>query len=586
MQNSFARTISATAAALLLAGCTTGAEPTAPEEPGDGTATATVTAVDPASSMTEDGARRYAAAVEPDARPRYDVEASVEPATGEIEGTVRATLPRPASGVVRMRYFAGLPALEAQAGVGEVTVDGDPVEAALDGSILTLPLEETGDGEVVSVVVPFGYTLPEREPAGPLDGLLGDGLDPGEIGLLARHPDVMSLGHWMPLWIPEGRSAEPVPDGYGDIGNFAAGDFRVALDVPQGWTVVDGGVQVEDDVEDGRLRIVSEGAGMRDFVVSVLRDHETRTRELDGPLDGVRISATAPRDQVEQIDGVLDETEVALRTLSEAYGTYPWREFDVVAAPLSGSVGGMEWPGATWIESGLFAGGVPGLGDLGGLEGLEGLDDLGGLGGLLGGETGLVLRTVRAWTIAHEVAHSWWTVLVGNDSVEDPVVDEPLAQYASCLVLRASMDDGDAACRAHITTGYEQMRMLGESDTRADQPTDEFASSTQYGGVVYGKAAAFYLELEERFGAEALTTALRELVDRHAFETVTATEVEAVLTEELGDEAGRLWTRWMERRQGDADLTAGASDGTSGGTGGPDLSEMLAELLATLGESS
>ena len=257
----------------------------------------------------------------------------------------------------------------------------------------------------------------------------------------------------------------------------------------------------------------------------------------------------------------------------------------------------MEWPGATWIEAGLFGGGVPGLGDLGIDE--DALRDLGLEGGL--GDFGLVLETVRAWTIAHEAAHSWWTVLVGNDSVEDPVVDEPLAQYSACLVLRESMPegpkgtDGDAACRAQIGSGYEQMRMVGVPDARADQATYDFESSTQYGGVVYGKAAQLYLALEDEYAAEAVTSALADIVTGHAFQTIGGEDVEAALEEQLGPEASRLWTRWMERTKGDADLGGAVSPGGLGALGelgdlgdlgNRDLQRLLDLLLPLLEEGS
>ena len=101
---------------------------------------------------------------------------------------------------------------------------------------------------------------------------------------------------------------------------------------------------------------------------------------------------------------MLDETATSLEVLSDAFVDYPWREFDVVSAPLGSGVAGMEWPGATWIEPSLFVGGIPGLSGLedllGGVEGLEGLDDLlgglgGDLGGMVGGETGRMIETLR-----------------------------------------------------------------------------------------------------------------------------------------------------------------------------------------------
>ncbi|HET6561574.1 MAG TPA: M1 family aminopeptidase [Marmoricola sp.] len=550
-----------------LTSCTEPDEPRAapatptPTTTAPGPAAATVTEpepLDPTVSMTDAGAALYARSeAQEKPRPRYDVVARVEPTDGRVQGELTAVLPVGDEEAATFRLFAGLPELDAKPQVDGVEVDGEPAEVSRDASILEVALPE-GHDEVLTVRMSFGYSLPEVEPAG---GVLGGEMTPAEIGLLARHPDAMTLGHWMPLWIPEGRSADPVPDGFGDIGAFAAADVSVRLDVPDGWTVVDSGVRTgEKSTGDGRTVVSSEGAGMRDFAVALLRAPETRFRELDGALEGVTLSATGPSDSRQELDGVLDEAEAALRVLSDAYGGYPWREFDVVATPLGGSVAGMEWPGATFIEANLFAGGIPGLGDLGSSLDELGLDEesLADLVEELGGDgdedLGLLLASTRAWTIAHEVAHSWWTVMVGNDSVEDPVVDEPLAQYTSCLVVRDSLPRGDEVCRSQLGSGYEQMRMLGGSDGPADRASDDFASSLQYGGLVYGKAAEFYLELEERYGVGRLTKALRALVQEGAFRMLTGDDVRVVLTEELGPEVDDLWTRWMDEAHGDADL--------------------------------
>jgi hypothetical protein len=509
--------------------------------------------------MTEAGAALYAdSQPQEEPRPRYDVAATVEPGDGSVRGELTAVLPVGTDDGATFRLFAGLPDLEAGLEVGEVEVDGEPVEAGLDASILEVPLPE-GHDAIATVRVPFAYSLPEAESPGLGAGIGGD-MTPAEIGLLARHPDVVSLGHWTPVWIPEGRSDDPVPEGYGDIGAFAAADVSVRLDVPEEWTVVDSGIRTGEDTGDGRSVVTSEGAGMRDFAVVLVRDHRTQVRELDGALEGVTLSATGPPDARKELEGVLDEAEAALRVLSEAYGGYPWREYDVVATPLGGSVAGMEWPGATFIQSDLFAGGIPGLGDLGSSLDELGLDDesladlLEGIGGPGDEDLGLLLASTRAWTIAHEVAHTWWTVVVGNDSVEDPVVDEPLAQYTSCLVVRDLLPRGADVCRTQLASGYEQMRMLGEPDGAADRASDEFDSSLQYGGLVYGKAAMFYLELEDRVGVERLTEALRALVERGAFRMLTGDDVRQVLAEELGPEVDALWARWMTEAHGDADL--------------------------------
>ncbi len=563
--------------------------------------------VDPLTSMTEAGVSLAGSSLEQ--APRYDVRAVVAPRTGRVRGTVRAELPvGPDARDARLRYFAGVPDFGIDARLGQVTVDGTDVETRRDDSIVRVPLPDAHEGRV-EVVVPFSYTLPPAAEGGGLLDQLGGMGGPADVGLLARHPEALNLGHWFPLWVPPGGSAEPDPGGFGDIGNFPAAVIRAELTVPDGWTVADGGVRVADDVADGKRTVVTEGYGMNDLVVSVLRGYASRSTTLTGDLDGVRVTAYAPRSERAVLDQVLEETVVAVETLSETLAPYPWRELDVISAPLGAGVGGMEWPGATWIEPDLFAGGLPGLGgladSLGGLDGLGGLlggegGEAGGLGSLLGGgETGLVLDTLRAWTIAHEVGHEWWHVVVGNDSVLDPVVDEPLAQHSACLVMRRTHPaDADALCSGHVDSAYEQMRLLGDEDAAAARPTDAFASSGQYAGVVYGKAAAFYRTLEDEFGREQVTAALADVVREHAFEMLDADRLRDSLARSLagGERFDRLWTRWMERRHGDTDLGVDPDAGLGGllgqgtldellGGGGQDageLTDLLGELLGGL----
>lgn len=524
--------------------------------------------IDPLTSMTEAGVRLAGVALQ-DA-PRYDVRAKVDPTTGRVWGTVQAGLTvGPGARDVELRYFAGVPDLGIDAKLGRVRVDRTDAAARREDSVVRVPLPDGHDGRV-EVTVPFSYQLPAAGEDGGLLAQLGGIGGPADVGLLTRHPDALNLGHWFPLWIPPGGSAEPDPEGFGDIGNFPAAVIRGRLTVPESWTVVDGGVRVSDEVADGRRTVVTEGYGMNDLVVSVLRDYVSESRTLDGGLDGVRVTAYAPRSDRAALGEVLDETTVAVETLSEALTPYPWRELDVISAPLGAGVGGMEWPGATWIEPDLFAGGLPGIGAL--------ADAFGDLGGLLDGEAGLLIETLRAWTLAHEVGHEWWHVVVGNDSVLDPVVDEPLAQHSACLVMRRSHpDDADALCAGHVDSAYSQMRLLGDDDAPAARPTDAFATSGQYAGVVYGKAAAFYRVLEHEFGRARVADALSEVVRGHAFEMLDADRLRRNLARSLegGPRFERLWTRWMERRHGDADLGVDPTSGPGGLLGAGTPEELL-----------
>jgi hypothetical protein len=501
--------------------------------------------VEPSVSLTKAGERLVGSSGFVDGAPRYAVRADIVPSEGSVDGRLSASIPAGEADQLELRYLAALDAVDADARIGEVTVDGAAVEAALDGSVLTVPLSPDHGGRV-QLEIPFSYTLRLSEPAGLLDALGGtSGI--GEVGLLARYDDVVSLGHWFPLWIPEGNSTVPEPTGSGDIGNFPAATIQATLTVPKGWSVVDGGVHTSAERTRSRTTIRTEGYGIRDLVVSVLHGYVHRQTEVAG-LPGVTVRAWAPASARAELAGALEEAALSLRVLSDRFVPYPWRELEVVSTPLGAGVAGMEWPGAVWVETSVLAGGVAGL------DSLDGLQDL------LGDDLGRMLATTRLWTLAHEIGHEWWHVLVGNDSLLDPAVDEPLAQHSACLVVRASSrTDPGSICEAHVTSSYATMRLMGTRDAPAAQRSDEFASALQYTGVIYGKAAAFYTALEERFGRPAVTTALQAVTQQHAFGMVTTEDLRATLDEELGGHGAfdRLWRRWMTSSHGDQDLGVG-----------------------------
>jgi hypothetical protein len=493
---------------------------------------------------------------------RYALTADVRPKRGHVEGTLLADVPVGGEEQLRFRVFAGMLGDEAALTVDDVTVDGRPVDAELDASLLTVPVGGA-DGERVEVAMRFSYRVPELESGGSLDAL-GEGLDPAETGLLARHPGGITLGHWFPVLLPPGVDAQPAPDGFGDIGNFPAAMFRARISVPSGWDVVSGGVNVDRKERDGRVTVVEEGGGLRDFAV-----YAGRNRIIENTQSGAAaVRVTAPRTAGDQVDGVADETAASLSTLADAFGAYPWSELDVVSVPFAGGVGGMEWPGMIWIESTLFEGGVPGLGDLGDLgeifEDLEGLGDLGDLG--IPGLEGIAgIESMREFVVAHEVAHQWWHALVGNDAISAPVVDEPLAQYSACLYFeREHPDEAADACALQTESQYQAMRAFGEEDAPADQPSDAFTSSLQYGGVVYGKAPGFYRALGELIGEDAVVAGLRGFVAANVFGVAGADDLRAALTATAPDrsaEIDALWRRWIEEAHGDEDIGTGSLPG-------------------------
>jgi hypothetical protein len=117
------RTVPALTALLLVSSLVTGCSWL-----GDGAEQASgTTRWDPSVSLTAAGEDLARSAGLGDDAPTYDVDADVDPGTGEVSGTVRGTFPVADGGELLLRYFAGVPDFGADARLGDVTVDGAPV---------------------------------------------------------------------------------------------------------------------------------------------------------------------------------------------------------------------------------------------------------------------------------------------------------------------------------------------------------------------------------------------------------------------------------------------------------------------------
>jgi hypothetical protein len=237
--------------------------------------------------------------------------------------------------------------------------------------------------------------------------------------------------------------------------------------------------------------------GLRDLSLVVARGMDSAEVEVGD----VTVRSTAPAGTDVQL--AAEDVAASLAALEDLYGPYPWSELEEVDVPLGPEVGGMEWPGAIWIDG--FR-----------TDTDDGVDTV----------------------VAHELAHEYWHALVGNDSLAASIVDEPLAQYSACLVAQAR-GSGEGSCR------FGGRFLPGSPTPCIDRPTNAFGPG-EYGALVYGEAPAFYTELAELIGLGATVAALRAIVDRHAFGTLTSEELRDELASAVPEKADEVRALWDE----------------------------------------
>jgi len=494
--------------------------------------------------------------------PSYQLAIDVDPATGQVAGAMRARVPSD-NDQLHFRAFAGMDAFESGLSINNVRVDGSRADATLDRALLTVPTS-SADGPLATVELDFAFTIDQMAANQNLFGAIsGETLQPDQVGLLGRTDTGMQLGHWFPVWLPDGVRTDPDPSGFGDIGAFPTANICATITVPAEYRVVTGGSLVS--ATDSST--TEAGTGLRDFAMLISNDLEI----VEGQVDGVAVRVWGPSGDPESLATVLDYAVRSQRALVAAFGPYPWTEVDLVSAPLGGGVGGMEWPGMIWIEQSMFGGGLPGMGQFGDVLGDSDMD----LSTILGSWGGPALTTTLEWTIAHELGHEWWHALVGNDSIASPAVDEPLAQFAACIaMIDIHPDNWREICEAQTTGQYAQARALGIHDTAAEQPSDAFESAIQYGAIVYGKAPGFYFEAADLLGWDELVAALGSFIAENSFALVSTDELRQHLIEAAGADGpaiGALWDRWLRESKGDEDIEPVDLFGAFGDIDGLDL---------------
>lgn len=509
---------------------------------------------------------------------------------------------------------------------------GPPTSFVLNGPVLRIKLPQP-QSEPFTLRFDWHGVVPKAPPGGggimdmmggDLSSLLGGlGGEQGapkpknvDYGLYTYGNGVLSLGSF---WYPslavrkDGKWDDEAPEGLGDVGYSELSDFQVALKVPDTVKVAATGESAEvGGNRAGTRSLVARG--VRDFSVLMSEDFVVSQKPFDIGGKQVMVFAYTTKANAAKSAKAIDIAGNALRIFSKRFGPYPYDNFKVVEGTIRGGAGGMEFSGLTSIASMLYGdmgkqlaglGGALGMGDVDKMlrdldladEGTgaqpapkangpqaEGMDNPAAelATGMLGQQMAL-LNSLFETTIAHEVAHQWWAMVVGSDSQRAPFVDESLANYSAMLYFedRYGPEAAQRMMELHLKTTYSMGRMLGGGDAPVNLKTAAYKNNMQYGAVVYGKGALYYDALRGLVGDEVFFAALREYYSQYSGRLAPSRALLDIVKAKAparAQQVNALFTRWIEGTHGDEDISggqvAGIQDllgGLLGGMGGGDM---------------
>jgi len=430
------------------------------------------------------------------AAPSYNIELTVDPASARVTGHEQITYTNGEGTPLDSLYLRLFPSTEAYGGAMTVThllKDGQPITPSieLEGSALRVPLEPPlRPDQMATLSMDFTVDVPTS-------GAHGHGLFSYIQGVMAL-PTVYPL---IPVYDDHGWNAEIAPvhgdDVFSDVIIY---HVAVTLQDPSDFTLVATGACGTPD--NGTW--TCEAAPMRDFTVILGEKYERSGRDVRG----VVVNSYSYKQHTAGGARALDVAVDALEAFTDFFGPYPYTELDVVETP--NYLGGMEYSGLAVVEDGLYPG----------------------------------VSTVE-WLTAHEVAHQWWMVVVGNDQVNDPWLDEALTQYSTMLYYEAVY--GKARANAILNTVFVQTHRALKSagrDMPADLPADAYPSHL-YFDTVYDKGALYFHELRERLGDEVFFDTLQPYYERHRFQIATPQSFLDTVEDVTGDRHLDLYEAWI-----------------------------------------
>lgn len=103
---------------------------------------------------------------------------------------------------------------------------------------------------------------------------------------------------------------------------------------------------------------------------------------------------------------------------------------------------------------------------------------------------------------AHEIAHQWWYLVVGNDQVHEPWLDESLAKYSEVLFYERYYPE-------HVDWWWEQHIYRRDFHGPLNRTLYDFEDTSTYIGQVYSQGARFIGDLRAEMGERAFFAFLK-----------------------------------------------------------------------------
>jgi hypothetical protein len=434
-------------------------------------------------------------------RPFYQIEARYEPDKDEVSGHLSVTLPEVRTEARKEVYFhlypnvfqhwkfgkESKPQRPGFIHVSRVQVDGKQVRESIQDTVMKVELPEPlQNGRSARIEMDYRLHLPRG-------GMR-----------LNTFKQTAFLAQWYPMLAVrdgDGWHTEPYTT-TGDPFYTVMSDFEVTFDLPEGYRVISTG---DDKGTEGKRKVTIRQEMVRDFAAVLTKDY----RAVRGTAGNVRVNLWY-LPGMERVAKPLHEAAVSgMNFYGERFGSYPYKEVDVVLGETGFGIAGMEYPGLVT--------------SIAGYKGREG-------------------EIPAVNVVVHELAHQWWYGVVGNNQVKEPWLDEGLTTFSEFLFMQKKMKANE---REWLKRAAERTDEIHEAvGLTSAQSLYDYPDSV-YGLMVYIRPAAMMFRLMDEVGEEKVMEILKTYYAEYRYKTATTRDFIRVANRVAGRDLTPFFEKWL-----------------------------------------
>ena len=380
-------------------------------------------------------------------------------------------------------------------------VNGIEAQPAIrsNDSVIEFPLK---DGLKVGASIVLSIDLELQMPSDPS----------GNYQVFGYVDNLLTLAHFYPIiavYDADGWHDE-TPPSYGDVVYSDTSYYLVEVTLPGDAVLVSSGITREEQKADDLQTVFLAGGPMRDFFLAAGPGLEMISRQVGD----TKVNSYASHEVLDGSRKALDIAAEAIGIFDKNIGLYPYTEFDVLATSTTAL--GVEYPGVTVINRTIYH-----------------PDE----------KTGGVSNSVYLEsTVAHEVGHQWFYNVVGDDQVNQPWLDELLAQYITGLYFTERYSD--QAAEGFKGSWYSRWEGVKLQEIPIGLPVKDYDPRT-YGAIVYGRGPIFFTTLHDEMGAGVFDQFLKDYYRQNMWENVTGEILKKTAEAACSCDLNGLFNKWV-----------------------------------------